>query len=513
MSEIKVGKLTGKNDHLFETDHLQADLKGRSVRGGAATMVAQGVKFFLEMASMVVLGRLLTPEDYGLIAMVITVTGFVTMFKDLGLSMATVQKATVNHDQISTLFWINVALSSGIVVITASLAPAIAWFYGEPRLTWITLVMASSFIFGGLTVQHQALLRRQMRFVSLAVIQVISLLISITAAIIAAWFGMGYWALVIMYLAETISFFIAVWVACRWCPGIPVRRSGVREMLAFGGNVTGFNIIHYLFRNLDNILIGKFCGPLSLGLYSKAYKIMMLPLTQIRTPLNMVALPALSSLQKQPIRFSKYYAKLVSFIAFASMPLVAFLAVCSDNIIRLLLGNQWLGASLIFQVLALAAFIQPVTGTRGVVLLSLGQSGRYLKWGVLQSIFTAVSFIIGLRWGAIGVAISFTISNYLLLFPSLWYCFRLTPISTIAFLKAISGSTIASFFMVVVVYFCSLSLVGQPDIIIIVICFASGLFTYFLAWFLIPNGIERLREIHDVFSLVFKRTEKLEEEG
>jgi O-antigen/teichoic acid export membrane protein len=399
------------------------------------------------------------------------------------------------------------------MLVTCALAPAIAWFYDEPRLSWITLALASAFIFGGLTVQHQALLRRQMRFGSLALIEVISLLVSIIPATVAAWYGMGYWALVIMCLAEAISSFVAVWVACRWCPGLPVRRSGVRKMLAFGGNITGFNIVHYFFRNLDNVLIGKFCGPLALGLYSKAYKIMMLPVEQIRTPLNMVALPALSSLQKEPTMFTRYYSKLVSFIAFASMPLVAFLGVCSDNIIRLLLGNQWLDASVIFRVMALAAFIQPVAGTRGAVLLSLGQSGRYLKWGVFQSIVTAVSFIIGLRWGVIGVALSFTISSYLLLFPSLWYCFRLTPISTTAFLKAISRSTIASLWMAVVVYFGSLSLVGQPDIMTIVICFAFGSFAYFLAWFLMPSGIERLREILSVFSLVFQRRGKSQEEG
>ncbi len=151
-------------NNFFDTEYLKADLKGRSVRGGAVTMAAQGIKFFLQIGSTVVLARLLTPEDFGLIAMVTAVTGFVMMFKDMGLSMATVQRAEIDHAQISTLFWINVVLSLAFMLLTATLAPAIAWFYSEPRLTWITLALAGAFIFSGFTVQHQALLRRQMNF-------------------------------------------------------------------------------------------------------------------------------------------------------------------------------------------------------------------------------------------------------------------------------------------------------------------------------------------------------------
>ena len=229
-------------NNFFDTEYLKTDLKGRSVRGGAVTMAAQGVTFFIRMGSTMVLARLLTPQDFGLIAMVTAVTGFVVMFKDMGLSMATVQKAEINHGQISTLFWINVVLSLGVMLVTAALAPAIAWFYGEPRLTWITLALAGAFVFGGLTVQHQALLRRSMRFGTLALIGIIGMLVGIVAAIIAAWYGAGYWALVIMQLSGAIAGAIAVWVACGWRPSLPVRCSGVREMLAFGGNLTGFNI-------------------------------------------------------------------------------------------------------------------------------------------------------------------------------------------------------------------------------------------------------------------------------
>src|SRR5262245_52096727 len=176
----------------FRTQHLKANLRGRTVRGGAVTIITQGIKFVLGIATTIVLARLLTPEDYGLIGMVVVVTGFVAMFKDLGLSNATIQRAEINSEQISTLFWINVALSIAIMLLTAGLAPAVSWFYGDARLTAITIVYATGFLFGGLTVQHEALLRRQMRFTALAVKDMVSLIAGIITALVLGWYGAGY---------------------------------------------------------------------------------------------------------------------------------------------------------------------------------------------------------------------------------------------------------------------------------------------------------------------------------
>ncbi len=401
-------------------------------------MVAQGVQLLVQMVSTVVLARLLTPQDYGLIGMVTAVTGFILMFKDLGLSMATIQKAEINHGQISTLFWINALLGTAVMLVTAALAPAIAWFYGEPRLTWITLAMSGALVFGGLSVQHQALLRRQMRFGSLALILIVSLSVSILAAIIAAWYGAGYWALVIMYLADAICGFVGVWVACGWRPGLPVRGTGVRSMVALGGNLTAFNILNYFARNLDNILIGKFSGSGPLGLYSKAYGLLMFPIQQITSPIAAVAVPALSRLQNDPERYRRYYYRAINTIAFITMPLVVILAALSSEIMRIVLGNRWTGASPIFKVLAFAAFFQPVVSTTGWIFISLGQTRRMMHWGLIAVPVIVLSFIVGLPWGAMGVATSYTVCGILILtVPCLLFAFRYSAINLIGFFKAL----------------------------------------------------------------------------
>src|SRR3990172_168793 len=185
-----------QTESIFSTDHLKVDLKGRSVRGGMVTLLAQVCKFVLSMGSTMVLARLLTPKDYGLIGMVSVVTGFVALFMDLGLSMATVQRAEINHDQVSNLFLVNVGISFFIMLLVVALAPAVAAFYGEPHLAGVTIALAVAFLFGGLTVQHQALLRRQMKFFSLAIVDIGSLVTSIVVGISLAWYGAKYWSLV-----------------------------------------------------------------------------------------------------------------------------------------------------------------------------------------------------------------------------------------------------------------------------------------------------------------------------
>jgi O-antigen/teichoic acid export membrane protein len=433
---------------FFETEHLKADLKGRSVRGGAATILGQGAQLVIMTGSTMVMARLLTPQDYGMIAMITAVTGFITLFKDLGLSMATIQRAEITHEQVSTLFWINVALSVAVMLVVMALAPVLAWFYGEPRLLPLTLVMALGFILGGLCVQHSALLRRQMRFVTLALIDILRLVVCVAVGIAAALAGAGVWALVYMPLAGSVFNVVAVWIASPWRPSLPTRGAGVRGMLGFGANLTAFNVLNYFARNADNLIIGKFLGPEPLGLYSKAYGLLMLPIQQITWPLSAVAVPALSRLQDDREQFRRYYFRAISAIAFVTMPLVTMLAALSDEIIRVVLGEQWMGAAVMFKVLAFAAFFQPVVSTSSWMYLSLGQTGRMLKWGLMGVPVTLLSFIIGIFWGALGVAISYTICyTTILMVPSLFFAFRYSPIGVTEFFNSVRRPAVMSLIM------------------------------------------------------------------
>jgi PST family polysaccharide transporter len=425
------------HDHHFRTDHLMSDLKGRSIRGGAVTVSSQALKFILNTGSTAVLARLLTPADFGLIAMVAAFTGFVTLFRDLGLSTATVQRVEITHDQVSTLFWINVAMSVVLMLIAAALAPVIAWFYGEPRLTWIMLAISGTFPFGGLSAQHTALMRRQMRFTALAMVEIVSLLVGIAVAIVMAWRGFSYWSLVAMGAANGAATMAMCWLLSGWRPGLPRQRSGVMPMLTFGSGLTGFNILNYFTRNADNVIIGFTLGSGPLGIYSKAYGMLLMPIRQFNAPIAAVMQPALSRLQNDPVRYRRAYLRAVSMLAFIGMPLVAFLFVAADDVIRVFLGPGWGGAVPVFRWLAPAALLGTINVAPGWLCTTLGRSRVQVNWALFSAPITVASFLIGSRWGINGVAAGFSITWCWLLLLFIAMACRRSPVSLLDLAKSI----------------------------------------------------------------------------
>jgi O-antigen/teichoic acid export membrane protein len=339
-------------------------------------------------------------------------------------------------------------------------------------------------------------MRRQMRFTAMIVVQILSSVISIAAAIMMAWFWRGsdraYMALVWMRVIQVGAYTAGIWVLCPWVPSPPARGAGVRSMLMYGADVTGFNIINYFSRNLDNVLIGKFCGPGPLGFYAKAYQIVLFPLANIRTPIVSVAMPVFSRLQDQPFLFRKYYSKLVFILAALSMPLMAYLYVCSSEVIRIVFGEKWLEMDAVFKVLTLAGFIQVVSGTPGVVLLSLGQSRRYLQAGILSTIFTIISFIIGIQYGAIGVAKSYTVMSYVTVPAVFLFAFRGVPVHFFDFLSGMWRVCVACVFGGAVVIAVTTNL---PEMSLWVALFVKGVLggcVMIITLLLLPGGSKQL---------------------
>jgi O-antigen/teichoic acid export membrane protein len=368
----------------FSTQHLQADLKGRSVRGGMWTVTAQGVQFLMQSAATIVLARLLTPSDFGLVAMVTAITSLGQAFADLGLSEATIQQPEISHDQVSNLFWINVTIGLLLTSITAGLAPLFAWFYREPPLRSITLVLSLTFLLGGLRVQHDALLRRQMRFRSLAIRDVVAFLVAVPSAIFLAWRGAGYWAIVALPMILTGTQVVLSWLMVGWIPGRPRRNVSVRSMVSFGGNVAAAYLVFSINSNADNVLVGRFWGAGPLGLYSRAYNLLMLPVRQLGGPARRVAVPGLSRVQNEPERLARFYLRAINLMMWITAPLFGFLFVAALPVIVLTLGGRWSAAAPVFQLLVIAALSQMMLESTMWLLVSQGH-GRQLLTLVLCS--------------------------------------------------------------------------------------------------------------------------------
>jgi PST family polysaccharide transporter len=495
-----------KYSEFFDTETLSNDLRKRSIRGGVYTMVGQGITSILRVGSIAILARILIPDHFGLVSMVTALTVIAERFKDLGLSTATVQRKEITHEQVSTLFWINVGLGALIMVLVSASSGLISWFYGDDRLVRITVGISLTFLFGGMTIQHQAILRRRMEFFKISAVTIGGTLLSVIVAIMLAIKGYGYWALVWKEITNSVFVAVGTWLACPWVPALIVRKAGIGKMIRFGRDVTGFNLLTFLALGLDQILIGKFCGANLLGIYRQAYQLILTPVGQLAFPVQYVAEPALSLLQINPIRYRKYYSKIVTILSMVSMPVAVFLFLHSEDIILVLLGEKWIEAVQIFRILAISAFILPVASTPGFVMVTLGKTKRYFLVGLSSAIIFIVAFSIGIKWGALGIAIGYVLATYISVFPGVLLGFRETPVSVGVFVRAMLPSAI-----------CSVAMGGAllifSSITSIESCFGRiggalpiGVVAYSVAWMLIPGGVQRSKELFADLGFMFKKS-------
>jgi O-antigen/teichoic acid export membrane protein len=405
-----------------------SELRQRTIRGGAATVLAQSVRFGLQMGSTMVLGRLLTPGDFGLVAMVTSVTGVMAVLRDAGLGAATVQKPAITHEEVSTLFWLNVGLGAALALVALALGPVLGWLYAEPRLVAVTTVLAGLFFINALAMQHHALLRRQMRFRALSVIETVSMAAGIAVAIAMALRGYRYWSLVGMSATSTLVSVGAAWWVQRWRPGQPSQFRAVAAMLKFGGFLTFNHFLNYLFRNVDNILIGWRWGAGPLGMYAKAYALLMLPIQQINTPINSVAIAALSRVQDDPGKLRRYFLGGFGIVSSVILPVVVGTFVFADEIIALVLGSQWADSVDLFRYLAPAALVGALSHPLGWLMWATGRADRLFAIGLFWCGLCLLGFVLGLPYGPAGVALGFSIATCVAAWPHAAYLIRGTSV-------------------------------------------------------------------------------------
>jgi PST family polysaccharide transporter len=376
-----------------------------------------------------ILARLLSPKDFGLVGMVTAFTGVLTLFRDFGLSSAAIQRTTVTEEQISTLFWINVLLGALLGLAAIAMAPALAAFYHEPQLFGVTAVLAAGFLFNAAGVQHSAVLQRQMRFTVLAVISVVSLIMGTAVAIGGARAGYGYWALVAMAITQPLVATIGFWVATGWIPGLPRGRAGIRSMMHFGGTLTLNSLVAYVAYNADKIMIGRFWGADAIGIYGRAYQLVAMPTDNLNSAVGEVAFSALSRLQDDPIRLKSYFLKGFSLVLGLTLPITIACALFADDVVFFLLGPQWKDATVIVRLLAPTITIFAIINPLGWLLYSIGLVKRGLKIALVFAPIMITGCALGLPYGPKGVAFAYSAVMMLWVIPHILWCVHGTAIS------------------------------------------------------------------------------------
>ena len=405
------------------------DLKQQTICGGVARLGAQGTNFLVKLGSLMVLARLLNPRDFGLVGMVTAFTSVLTLFRDFGLASAAIQYATVNDDQISALFWINILLGALLGLATLAAAPAIAAFYHEPRLFGVTAVLALAFLFNAAGIQHSAMLQRRMRFTTLAVISVVALIVGTAVAIGAALAGLRYWALVALSITSSFIATIGFWVAVGWIPGRPRRPLGIGSMIRFGGTLTLNSVLAYVAYNAEKVMIGRFWGAAAIGLYGRAYQLVSIPADNFNSAVGEVAFSALSRLQHDPIRLRRYFLKGLSLVLGLTLPITFACALFADDLVFVVLGPKWREATAIVRLLAPTIAILSIINPLGWLLYSIGRVERGLKIAVVFAPIMITACAVGLPHGPKGVAFGYSAVMMFWIIPHILWCVNGTGIS------------------------------------------------------------------------------------
>jgi O-antigen/teichoic acid export membrane protein len=500
------GKKSEVFNSLFNSSPLNENLRHKSVRGAFFMATAGGIEFAVRLVSTLILARILAPEDFGLVAMVMALTGLVDIVKGLGLGSATVQRRDITHREISSLFWINVSAGGVLAFAFVAISPVISWFYGDGRLTAITLPLASTLLWGAMAVQHEALLNRQLKQGSLAFIRLFATVLSSCLGIAFALVGLGYWALVVREVARSLINLLGVWWFCRWMPALLFRPKEVRGFLNFGKDLTITILVVSIIEKIDGILVGRFFGPVALGVYRQAQNLTFTPVEQLNGPVSSIAQSGLSSLQSDPDRYRRYYQRVVGFVALVTMPLGVFAVVYHEEITLLVLGDKWLSAAPFLGVFAVAVAIRPTIATTAIILVTLGRSKVMLGLALAHSLVLILLLAAGLPWGPLGIAVAHVATSVVTIPLKLYYSFRGSPVTLGSFWSAIWMSLVSSVFMGVSLFVLCLTFPIAHSLPSLLVGCAIGATTYLLPWLLFPSGRAELWLIlQDVQNAMLRR--------
>lgn len=415
---------------------------------GSARAAQQAAQFALS----VVLARLLSPNDYGLIAMAFVVTGFAGMLADAGFNAALIQRKELRDDHIHTVFWMT--LGSGIVLaeIAYLLAPLVAEFFQAPPLDLVLRVLGITFIIGSIGNVPSALLQRSMRFRAIAQLEFVSVVVSGIVGVVMAFRGAGVWSLVAQALTASLLTTAFRCSCCKWFPRLIFSLSALKDIWTFSGHFYGFNFINYWARNADNLVVGKYFGAPALGAYSRAYALMLLPITQFNSVITQVIFPALSTIQHDKERVKRIYLRAIGVVTLLAFPTMLGLLVVAEPFVLALYGVKWREVTGLLQILALVGAMQVIVNSTGWIFLSQGRTKLLFRWGLCLSMLTISSFGIGAMLGSVrSVAYCYAFANFVFFFPGVAVAAGVINMTLKEVLSAVVGPFLISVAMAAVV--------------------------------------------------------------
>jgi PST family polysaccharide transporter len=476
------------------------DLKQKVVTGIKWSAVSQMGRQGTQLLTTVILARLLSPSDFGLLAMAMVVMGFINIFKDLGTSAAIIQQKELSKVLLSSIFWVNVVFGLTATIILFLLSPLFGMFYQESGLIAVLQLLSLSFFVSGLGTAHQALLERSLLFSVLTRLELVSAIAGGIVGIVLALLGAGVWSLVVQSLASTITTTVLLWLSSPWRPRALFGWEEIKRVISFTLNLTGFNLINYLIRNADYLLIGRYLGAQDLGYYTLAYRILLFPIQNISAVIGRVLYPVLSSIQDDHKRFVSIYLKIAANIAFVTFPLMLGVLALAGPFVLTVFGEKWQPVILLIQVFAPVGLAQSVGATVGIIYQAKGRTDWLFRWGLGAGSLVMIAFMIGIMWGITGVAVAYALATFMLLYPSFAIPFRLIDLKIVQMFRGLLPSLLNSSLMFLMLMLLRIILPASVSNVIILVLFTSVGFTiYALASWLTNRG--QLRELWNLTGL------------
>jgi len=394
-------------------------LKQKVLTGTKWVALTNIFRQILQLISLFILARLLTPDDFGLFAILMIFVGFMQMFTDMGTGAALIQIKNPSEKLLSSVFFFNIFVGLALCLILISISGSIATFFGNPQVQELLQIISVVFIIASFGVVQKALYDKKMDFKKITIIESISQLLGLLVGIYSAMEGLGVYSLINQTLSGSIIRVLLIWFYSNWRPLFHFALEDIKQIWDFTKNYTLFDTINYFARNADNFLIGKFLGSPALGVYSMAYKMMLYPLQNISRTLLRILFPAFAQIQDDTIKFQKAYLRVIFFIALVSFPIMIGLMATADVLVPVLFGDKWKELDILLIILAPIGMIQSIVTTTGSIYMAKGNTRLLLKIGIVSSIVTVAFFIIGLPYGVKGVALFYVLSNFIMLYPVL----------------------------------------------------------------------------------------------
>jgi O-antigen/teichoic acid export membrane protein len=404
-------------------------LRNQVASGAAWSVISRFGQQIISTGCTVVVARLIPPSAYGIVGMAAMILAFTGMFRELGFTMALIREKSPSEKLLSTVFWANLILSTGLAILVSVLAGTLSTFYREPQVAPFIRALSISFVINGVSMVPAVLMARKLEFRRAAHFEIGAALIAAAVAIVMAVSGFGAWTLVGFSTVNAAVNALFIWRWTRWLPIFTWSWGELKGITGFSLNLTWFGIVNFAARNGDNVLVGRYLGAAPLGYYQFAYNLMLYPIYSVAGVFGRALFPGFSRLQDDNERFGNAYLRVCALLGLITFPIILGMIATAEPLVRVILGPQWLAVVPLLQILAPTGLIQSISTTVGHIYTVKGRTGVLFVWGILSTVIMLAGVAIGLRFGVTGVAVGYAIANLILAYPAFAIPFRFIGLS------------------------------------------------------------------------------------